>query len=416
MSLATTEDDTEAMNLFLLCFLVIAGWTAVAAVATFSAPQAVTDLLSKDDTQFLRYIWFLPLGICFTAIMQTFKRWTMRERDFPRLSKVQVVQGLVASVCTVTLGFLHAGLPGLIVGSLASTLYGIWAYGRHCYPKFHALWPGLSLAGMAAAARRFYRYPLYTTWSTLLGTFSGMVPVFMLAKGFGNTYTGYFALTQRILYLPIVLVSGAITPVFYSRAKQAQLDGPLARLTTRLVDSIAGINVFFSVFIGLFGEWLFVLVFGSQWHRAGQYAAALAPWVLCYFLVSPLEALPLIYDRQRTAFVFQAVLLFVRIGSLLIGIHYHNDLLAMWLFGGSSAVYMLAYFGWLLHLVDGPVAQSLGRLGRELAFALVVFGACRLLLGAVHYRPWVLVVTLVPLLCYFSFRGTRQLLLGRVQA
>lgn len=416
MSLATAEEDVEAMHLVVLCFLLIGGTSALIALATFGAPELLSRLLSRDDAQFLKYIWFLPFGIGATALMQTFQRWAMRERAFPQLSLVQVVQGLLASVCTVTLGFYHAGLPGLIAGSMAATLFGIYSYGRLSYPKFHALWPQVSLAGLRAAGLRYYRYPLYTTWSTLLNSFSGLVPVLLLTRGFGNAYTGYFSLCQRILFLPIILISGAITPVFYSRAKQAQRDGTLAALTTRLIHSIAGINVFFSVFLGLFGEMLFVLVFGAQWHRAGQYAAALAPWVLCNFLVNPLEALPLVYDRQRTSFVFQVVLLGLRAGSLLVGIHYRSDLLAMWLFGSTSAVYMLAYFAWLLRLVQGPVAQTLGRLGRELAIALVAFGACRWLYEISGHNLWITAAALVPTLCFFTFRGTRQLLLGRVQA
>jgi len=416
MSLATADDDAEAMNLVVLCFLLIAGSSALIALATFGAPGPLARLLSRDDGQFLKYIWFLPFGISATALMQTFQRWAMRERAFPQLSLVQVVQGLLASVCTVTLGFYHAGLPGLIAGSMAATFYGIYSYGRLSFPKFHALWPQVSLAGLRAAALRYYRYPLYTTWSTLLNTFSGLVPVLLLTRGFGNAYTGYFSLCQRILFLPIILISGAITPVFYSRAKQAQKDGTLAALTTRLIHSIAGVNVFFSVFLGLFGELLFVLVFGHQWRRAGQYAAALAPWVLCNFLVNPLEALPLVYNRQRTSFVFQVVLLGLRAGSLLVGIHYRSDLLAMWLFGGTSAVYMLIYFAWMLRLVQGPVAQTLGRLGRELAFALAAFGACRWLHEASGHNLWITAAALVPTLGFFTYRGTRQLLLGRVQA
>jgi len=170
------------------------------------------------------------------------------------------------------------------------------------------------------------------------------------------------------------------------------------------------------VFLGLFGEWLMVLVFGPQWRRAGQYAVALAPWVLCHFLVNPLEALPLVYDRQRTSFAFQIVLLALRTASLLVGIHFHSDLLAMWLFGGTSAVYMLFYFAWLLRLVKGPVLRTLASLGRELALALAVFGVCRWLMEASHYNRWITAAALVPVLCYFTVRGTRQLLLGRAQA
>lgn len=416
MSLATAEDDVEAMHLLALCVLFTAGCTSLVALAAFGAPGLVTRLLSRGDLQFLRYMWFLPFGICGTALYQTLQRWAMRQKAFPRLALNQVTQSLLVSTFTVTLGFLHAGVAGLITGSVIGFTYGVSNLGRLAWTQVRPLLPQLSLAGLRAAARRYYRYPLYVTWSTLLNTASGMVPVILLSRGFGSAHTGYFALCQRILFLPITLVSGAITPVFYSRAKQAQRDGTLTRLTTRLVNSITGINVFFAVFLALFGEPLFMLVFGAQWRRAGQDAAALAPWVLCNFLVNPLEALPLVFDRQRVTFIFQAVLMALRTGALLVGIHYRNDLLAMWLYGSASALYMLVYFAWLLHLVDGPLTQTLSRLGRELVFAVAAFGACRWLLEVSHHDLLLTAAALVPVLGFFAFRGTRQLLLARLEA
>jgi hypothetical protein len=88
----------------------------------------------------------------------------------------------------------------------------------------------------------------------------------------------------------------------------------------------------------------------------------------------------------------------------------------MWLYGGTSAVYMLVYFSWLLRLVDGPVAKTLGRLGRELVLALAAFGACRWVMEASHHSRWITSAALIPVLCFFTIRGTRQLLLGRTQA
>ena len=223
-------------------------------------------------------------------------------------------------------------------------------------------------------------------------------------------------MSQRLLFLPTMLISAAITPVFYSRAKQAHSEGKLTSLTLRLVNSISGINAFFPVFLGLFGEWLFVLVFGSQWRRAGQYSAALAPWVFFSFLVYPLEALPLILERQRTNFLFQIVQFVLRAGSLLVGIVFRNDLLAMWLFGSTSALYMLVYFVWLFKLVNGPVPMVLAKLGKDLVLALVGFGGCRLILWWSHNNLVLTSFFLVPVLIVFSIRGIRQLLLGRQQA
>ena len=416
MSFGTIEDDSEAFHLLVLCLALTGIWTVLflGITMTFGAPFA--QWISKGDSQFLRFLWFLPFSTCLFSLFCIFSRWAMRKRAFPQLSLVQVLSGIIASTCTVGLGLFHVGLVGLITGSVVASLYSVGTLSTLAYPEYRSQRQTFSIDKLRAVAKLHYRYPLYTTWSVLLNQLSVYIPIFLLAKGFGNACTGQFSMSQRLLFLPTMLISAAITPVFYSRAKQAHSEGKLTSLTLRLVNSISGINAFFPVFLGLFGEWLFVLVFGSQWRRAGQYSAALAPWVFFSFLVYPLEALPLILERQRTNFLFQIVQFVLRAGSLLVGIVFRNDLLAMWLFGSTSALYMLVYFVWLFKLVNGPVPMVLAKLGKDLVLALVGFGGCRLILWWSHNNLVLTSFFLVPVLIVFSIRGIRQLLLGRQQA
>jgi lipopolysaccharide exporter len=412
MALGTVDEDDDAFHLLFVCILFILIWSVLITAIIFFYSNEVTSLFSKNDPNFRKFIWFLPLGIGFYSIIQTFSRWAMRKHQFPKISLTQVMNNVIGSACTVTLGFMGAGIAGLILGSIAASLYSVISLSSVAFADLKLKFKALSLRSMINTAKQQYRFPLYTTWSVLLNSLSVYIPIFILTKGFGNTYTGYFSLCQRILYLPTLLISGAITPVFYSRAKQAQKDGTLPALTTTLINAISGINIFFPVFIGFFGEWLFAIIFGSQWQRAGQYAAAQAPWMFFSFLVYPLEALPLIFDKQNLVFVFQLIQFILRTGSLLIGVFFHNDMLAMWLFGGTSAIYMLFYFIWLFKLVNGPIVEVLLKLGKDLAFALVVFGACRTLMWFLNDNIILLSPLLVPVLAYFCIRGVRQMMLA----
>jgi lipopolysaccharide exporter len=413
MAIGTAEDDDEAIHLVLLSILLALGWGLALGAASFLAGPAVAGFFAKGDAQVLRYLWFLPVGVFSAAISSTFQRWAMRKQAFPRLSMIQVVQGFLVSACTVSFGFLHFGFKGLMIGSLAGSCYMALQLPRLFYPDLGAHWGRLAWAKLVEVAKRHYRYPLYTTWSSLLSCLSNWIPVFLMTQGFGTAATGYFSMCQRILFLPTILISQAITPVFYSRAKKAQLDGTLATLTERMVNTISGVNVFFAVFMALFGEQLFSLVFGAKWGRSGLYAAALAPWMLFSFLVNPLEALPLVFNRQRTSFIFQIVLFGVRAGSMALGIYLKSDLAAMWLYGGGSALYMLGYFIWMLRLVDGPVGSVLRKLGWDLALSLMVFGACKVVFWLTGGNLWITGACLAPSLGFFAYRAFRQIMQGR---
>ncbi len=413
MAIPVSEDDTEGMHILLLCLLIAGLWAIFAGLVVLVAGKSAALWLSKDNPQMGRYIWFLPLGIFTSSVFTILSSWAVRKRAFVELSTARILQSLFGSGCMVVMGLFHTGALGLLTGSIVFTSSGVRKLFLVALRDFRDQASKVTFAGLKAAAMRHYRYPLYTTWAALLTSFSSNIPVFFLTKGFGSEFTGYFNLCTRILTLPAAVIGAAITPVFFSRMKQAQQEGNLKEMTIRMLDGIMGINAFFMVFLALFGEHFFTLAFGQQWRRSGQYAVALGPWVLCSFFVTPLSNLPLLFDRQAMALFFQAVLMGIRIGSLLIGIALKDDMLAMWLFGGSSALYMLVYMGWLLSLVEVPLRRPFFQLGRELLLAGGLLGGCRIVMAWSGNNPYATSLALIPVIAYAMLRGYRQLTKGR---
>jgi len=416
LAIPVAEDDTEGMHIVLVCLLLTSAWTLVAILAITFAGDPLARWLAKGNPQFRHYIWFLPLGIFTASVFITLSNWAVRKRAFVELSVARVLQSLFGSGCMIILGFLHKGTLGLLTGSIVFTGSGVRKLFFIALKDFRQLRPGLSLQGMLDAARKHYRYPMYTTWAALINAFSSQVPIFFLTRGFGPESTGYFTLCNRILTLPAAVIGAAVAPVFFSRIKQAQQEGNLREKTIHLLDNIVGINAFFMVFLALFGEAFFTIAFGPKWGRSGQYASALAPWILMSFLVTPLENLPLLFNRQAAQLGFQATLLVIRIGAMYTGIALHNDLLAMALFGGISALYFLVFLAWLLRLVQVPLGRPFLQLGKELLLAGVLLGGCRLVMWRSHNNPYITGAVLVPVLAFGAYRGIKQLMRGRLAA
>jgi O-antigen/teichoic acid export membrane protein len=306
------------------------------------------------------------------------------------------------------MGFLKFGVLGLIAGSLVSSLVGLRTLLKIAVHDFQQQASQVNWRSLVRTAKLYYRFPLLNTWGQLLTSVSTQLPIFVLTSGFGATYTGYFSLCQRILLLPTLLISGAIAPVFFSRAKQAKQDGSLTALTERMLYSIAGINAVFVMFVAFFGESLFEVVFGDKWSRAGVYATALAPWLLLNFLVTPLATLPLVFERQATDLIFHISLLLVRALSLGVGIYFGSDLLAMMLFGWCSAAFMLIYMNWLVSLVKIPLSPLLLRVGREILIASVLLGACRFVLWWSNNNFLLTGFVLIPVFAFFIKRTLEQ--------
>ncbi len=412
MALPIAEDDVEGAHILLLCLLMALFWTTVTALMVWWFNKPIAHLLSRDP-RFGRYLWFLPIGILTTSLFTIFSSWAVRKKEFKDLAVARIMQSVIGSTCTVTLGFLRFGALGLIIGGIIRDSSRTTKLALAALRGVMAVRPQLSLRGVLQAAKKHYRFPLFNSWSELLSTVSYQVPVLMLTRTFGETSTGYYALAQRILLLPYLFVSSALNPVFYSRAKQARDDGTISILATRMLKGIAGINAFFVVFVALFGERIFAEAFGARWSHAGVYASLMAPWLLLHFVVSPLFSLPLLYNRQGTDLFFYIALLIVRVGSIAVGAHYHNDVLAMGLFGVSSALFMLAYLAWLLQLVQVSFWSILGMIVRELALAVLLLGGCRVLLWWSKENYLLTGCALLPVLVFAVIRSVKQVKQGR---
>ena len=407
-ALPLAKTDQEAAHLLALGGLLTLVVSALVAIACWWFPEAIAARLT-DDPRVRQYLWFLPLGVLLPALFTLLTAGAVRAQQFGTLGKARLVQALAGTATSIGCGLGQAGVLGLIAGTIVTWAIGLRSVGLAVVRSLQAEWRHLRWQGLLDVARLHYRFPLFNTGAQFINAASLQVPVFLLAAYAGAAATGWFSLTQRLLLLPTLLISGAITPVFYSRAREAHADGTLAAFAQRVLNAICGVNVFFVVFVALFGEPLFALLFGAPWTRSGTYAAAMAPWLLVNFMVTPLATLPLVFARQKADLMFHAALLAARAGLMWVGATWGNDLTAVLAFSLGSALLILFYLWWLLHLVRLPLLPVLGRVAKELVLAGVLLGACRWVWHASDESLWLTGAALVPVLGFGAWRALGQL-------
>ncbi|CAM3264869.1 hypothetical protein NODU109028_07970 [Nocardioides dubius] len=107
----------------------------------------------------------------------------------------------------------------------------------------------------------------------------------------------------------------------------------------------------FYMWVFVFAEEIFDLVFGSDFAEAGGLARAMAVAYAISCAVSPLSTLPIVLGRQRQAFFISVAETVARL-VVLVGFGMLVDLDAMVLaFGAVGALIPTVYFMWLLRLV-----------------------------------------------------------------
>jgi len=110
----------------------------------------------------------------------------------------------------------------------------------------------------------------------------------------------------KILSLPIMIVSGAISDVFKEKASKDYNElGSAKGVYLLTLKRLFLIGIIPAIIMYFFVVDLFVLIFGHNWLISGQFAQILIPMIFLRFVVSPLTYIFFIANKQNINLIGQ---------------------------------------------------------------------------------------------------------------
>jgi lipopolysaccharide exporter len=351
------EDEAVAGSLLALTFVILAAMAALVSLLVWLAGDA---FISRANVPVLRpYRWLIPVGFLGAGAYQALSYWAIRRREFGRIARTRLSQGVGQVVAQVGLGLAGAGAPGLLVGDVIGRVAG--GGGLALRALLGRPFKGVTRASLLAVAARYRRFPLLTTWSGLLNVGSLQLPSILFSAGFGAAAAGLYALSFKMLVLPTMLVGQAVGQVFLSRAATVAREPERLRTVTErtALALFAGGLPIFGV-VALAGPDLFATVMGSRWEQAGRYAQVLAPWFAVWLVSNPLSGLLSVREWQGSALAFTACEFALRLAALLIGAHRGSPMLAVALLSVSGILISGASLARFMRAGHSSIGRLLG--------------------------------------------------------
>ena len=114
--------------------------------------------------------------------------------------------------------------------------------------------------------------------SDFINNFSNLIPVFVLSSyaAIPNVSVGFYNMSNRILGLPIGLISNSIGEVFKQRAASDYNDfGTCRPIFIKTFKALLISSIFPFAILILFGADIFAFAFGEKWRGAGEYSRIL---------------------------------------------------------------------------------------------------------------------------------------------
>jgi len=232
----------------------------------------------------------------------------------------------------------HRSSDGLIAGMIGGLLVGDAFLAAST--RFRSL-EKLEMAGMRAAARRYAHFPKFSAVGSLLDGLSALLPVAFLTAVFSPTVGGLFAIADRVMRVPSMLLGSSLTQVFYQKIAESRQDPQrcaslMARTWTRL--ALVGAAPMLTVLIA--GPSIFALVLGPQWRTSGEYAQILSVGLFVHFIAYPTSNGIVAFERLGIMLSWQ-LLMIVSIAAVFLAgkFLFHDSVKAtLWLFSASRVV------------------------------------------------------------------------------
>ena len=192
-------------------------------------------------------------------------------------------------------------------------------------------------------AKRYKKFPKITLPHSIFSTFSSNMAVLIITKFFTSADVGFYSFANRIVMMPISLISSAYYQVFFQAFKDEKNKFSFYKNKFKQVNII-----FLPLFILLWFllPTLFSFIFGEKWQIAGVYSQILLPLFYMKFLSNLFTTTIYIhYERQGENFILGVLITIIIFISLMIGVYLDSIKIGLFnmMIGNSSIIIFKLY-------------------------------------------------------------------------
>lgn len=300
MAIVLPKTDKEAINIVALSFMIMMIIISVIIVSIFFFHKEILILLNSEDIGNLLYL--VPISIFLAGLNQIFNYWANRKKNFKSMSSSQIGQSLGVGVGQSSLGFLTLS-GGLIFGNIIGRFISTYILVKKfiTYDKNNLKY--INKTTVLQQMKEHKDFPLVNSLHAFSDILRTSGSVMLISSFFGTTILGFYALSLRVLQVPVGILSSALGQVLYP--KLIALHNDKKSLYPYVKKIFLGL---IAIALPVFGVLyivvpdLFAFVFGESWRVAGEYSRILIPYLFMNFLISPISSIPIILNKQKEIF------------------------------------------------------------------------------------------------------------------
>lgn len=243
----------------------------------------LTFLVAFPMSLFLSYflnvnIYYLLIGIFLYSYYLIFRSYHLAIDKLKMISKVDITKSIFLNSFQILFFMFFAYQEGLIVGYLISLAVSFACYLYFSPVSFKKIdW---------ALLRKYRRFPKYTFPEYIINTASQQLPIYSLAIYYNKYEVGLYVLADKIVRIPVQLISKSILQVLSRESAENKQINFLLKPTLILFF----VSTFIFIPLALFSNQIVSIYLGNNWGGVGPILSALSLWMWIKFYNSPSSA------------------------------------------------------------------------------------------------------------------------------
>ena len=345
MAIVVENEKRKAYALLKLSFL-IGGLLTLLGTLIFVGYS----ILLKNHFRWTDVLFILIVLLSY-AIIDALTAYNNRKREYKVMASVNVIRSSCQNVGAALLGLFPIGKAGLLIPYVCGQYLGIIQQGKTLKEDWREI-ASIPNSEMKEVLVKYRRQPIYSAPAALANSFSYSSITIFLKTLFGDALVGFYSISVRLLGLPLALISGNASKVFFeSAAVEYNNTGSFRSAFKKVALFQIALAVPMVLVMYYFAPPVCEFVFGSAWRVAGDYIRILAPMFGIRFVVTTLTPAMIIVNKQRLELVLQLMFVLSSIVCFILcrlfgyGIETYLRIINLFF----SAVYLI-YFGIIFSL------------------------------------------------------------------
>lgn len=314
LAIILPEDDDEALNVAAVGFLITTIISIVTLFFVLIFNNQISLLLGNVDIKY--WLYLVPFSIFFIGCFNVLNYFNTRMKLYRNIAVANVNKSIVLSSIQVSVGFLHKGAAGLIIGQFLSLVMSNYKLLRSILGK-HNIVGAVNVNDMKRAAIKYQNFPKYSTGAILANTLSYQLLGILISSFYSLATLGFYSLVQRVMGMPSSLIGTAVSQVYFNQANAQKNElGHCNDIFKNVVKKLSLISFLIFIPAYFFIKPIFIFVFGEKWGVAGEYAQILIPFFAVRFVVAVVTITNSIFEKQKISLVWQIFLLIISMLSI----------------------------------------------------------------------------------------------------